>query len=56
MMDNNVHFYEMTVTAAGEVRDVDGNLISAGPVTATAVVTAEQAARLLASADEGEAL
>lgn len=39
--------YELRITATGEVRDADGNLIEQRPVEATAVVTAEQAAALI---------
>lgn len=39
--------YQMTVTATGSVRDVDGNLISQEPIEATAVITEAQARALL---------
>lgn len=45
--------YELRITASGEVRDKDGNLKSTEPVEAVTIVTAEQAAAILAS-DEGE--
>jgi hypothetical protein len=38
--------YEITITAVGEVRDADGNLISAEPVEAKMEVTADQLAEL----------
>lgn len=44
--------YQITVTATGEVRDADGNLISAEPVEATMEVTADQLAEL--GLDTGE--
>ena len=34
--------YELAVTATGEVRDAEGNLISSEPVAATVQVTEEQ--------------
>jgi hypothetical protein len=34
--------YELAVTATGEVRDADGNLVSAEPIESTIQVTAEQ--------------
>lgn len=34
--------YEVTITATGEVRDADGNLISSQPIEATAILTEEQ--------------
>lgn len=34
--------YEMTITAQGEVRDADGNLVSSEPITATQTITHEQ--------------
>jgi hypothetical protein len=34
--------FKMTITAVGEVRDADGNLISSEPIEATALLTAEQ--------------
>lgn len=46
--------YEMRITATGEVRDKDGNLISAEPVEATAVVTEDQARAIAAHLNEGE--
>jgi hypothetical protein len=38
--------YEVVVTAIGEVRDADGNLVSAEPVEARMTVTADQAEAL----------
>jgi hypothetical protein len=35
--------YELRITATGEVRDADGNLISSEPVEAVAVLTEDQA-------------
>lgn len=40
--DDDGRLYEMTITATGEVRDKDGNLISSEPVEAKAIVTHEQ--------------
>ena len=34
--------YELRLTATGEVRDADGNLVSSEPVEATFHLTAEQ--------------
>jgi hypothetical protein len=34
--------YELAITATGEVRDAEGNLISTEPVESTIQVTAEQ--------------
>ncbi len=42
--------YEVVITAVGEVRDADGNLISAEPISATMHVTADE----LAALTEGE--
>lgn len=42
--------YEVKVTASGEVRDADGNLISSEPVEATFVVDEQQ----LRALTEGE--
>jgi hypothetical protein len=44
--------YEIVLTATGEVRDADGNLISAEPVEATWQVTAEQLAELTQGEDQ----
>lgn len=38
--------YELAITASGEVRDADGNLVSSEPVSATIQVTAEQLAEM----------
>lgn len=35
--------FELTVTAVGEVRDQDGNLVSSEPITGTTQITAAQA-------------
>jgi uncharacterized protein YabE (DUF348 family) len=43
--------FELKVTATGEVRDADGNLISSEPIEATMNVTAEQARQLGLSTD-----
>ena len=45
--------YEVVVTASGEVRDKDGNLISSEPVEARMVVT-EDEARALMGNTQGE--
>jgi hypothetical protein len=39
--------YELRITATGEVRDADGNLISQEPVETTVTVTEEQARQLM---------
>jgi len=41
--------YQLKITATGEVRDKDGNLISSGPVEAIRTVTETEAAEILAS-------
>jgi hypothetical protein len=46
--------FEIKVTATGEVRDKDGNLISSEPVEMTALVTEEQAAEYLSAQNKGE--
>lgn len=38
--------FKLVVTAQGEVRDADGNLISSEPLEAEMTVTAEQLAEL----------
>lgn len=50
MSDPNPLHFEVTITATGEVRDADGNLIETVPVTGTTTMTAEQVAAML----EGE--
>lgn len=47
--------YEVTIRAAGEVRDAEGNLISSEPVEAKLTVT-EAEARALGFFTEGEPL
>ena len=42
-----MQLYELKIIASGEVRDADGNLISADPVTGTAIVTEDQAKAIL---------
>lgn len=42
-----MELYEMTITASGEVRDADGNLISAEPVEAKVTLTADELAAFL---------
>lgn len=39
--------YELRIEAAGEVRDADGNLISAAPYETTVIVTEEQARQIM---------
>ncbi len=39
--------YELRITATGEVRDAEGNLIESRPVEAVATVTEEQALTIL---------
>jgi len=43
--------YELRIVATGEVRDADGNLISAEPVEARAVLTEEQVKALTQQGD-----
>jgi len=38
--------FEVVVTATGEVRDADGNLISTTPIEAKTLMTAEEVAAL----------
>lgn len=38
--------FQMTITATGEVRDAEGNLISSEPIEATVLLTAEQVEEL----------
>ncbi len=45
--------YELTISAVGEVRDADGNLVSNEPIEATMTVTEDQA-RELGLITEGE--
>lgn len=42
MPSDETQLYEMTVSASGEVRDADGNLISSEPIQAKTIVTHEQ--------------
>ena len=39
--------YKLSITATGEVRDKDGNLISSSPVEAELTVTEEQLASIM---------
>jgi hypothetical protein len=45
--------YELAITASGEVRDADGNLVSSSPVEATLQVTEEQLIELGLTPPEG---
>lgn len=45
--------YELTIEAAGEVRDADGNLVSSEPITTTLTVT-EAEARAMGLITEGD--
>jgi hypothetical protein len=47
-----VSLYELRIVASGEVRDADGNLISTEPIEATAVLTEEEAAALIAQQED----
>lgn len=38
--------FEVVISAVGEVRDADGNLVSSEPIEARAMLTAEQLAEL----------
>ena len=42
--------YAITITAVGEVRDADGNLVSSEPIEATHIVTADELAALTGKA------
>jgi len=44
----------MTITATGEVRDADGNLLNVEPIETTVTVTEEQAAAIAARLEETE--
>ena len=46
--------YELVLTAQGEVRDSEGNLISSEPVEARVIVTAEELAALDLTEEGGE--
>ena len=47
--------FEITLSATGEVRDADGNLLNQVPVTQTIVVTEDELAAMeAAAAEEGE--
>lgn len=46
--------FEITLTATGEVRDADGNLISQVPISQTVMVTEAELAAMEAAAEEGE--
>lgn len=46
--------FALTVTAVGEVRDKDGNLLNTEPVETTIVVDEEQLAALVAAQQEGQ--
>lgn len=39
--------FELRITATGEVRDADGNLLNQVPIESVQVVTAEEAERIL---------
>lgn len=45
-MSDPTQLYEMTITAVGEVRDADGNLISSEPIKETQTITHEQMLKL----------
>jgi hypothetical protein len=47
--------YELAITANGEVRDADGNLVSCEPLTSTITVTEAQLAELGLTAPEESA-
>jgi hypothetical protein len=42
-MGEPTQLYELRITATGEVRDADGNLISTEPIEATTTVTEAEA-------------
>lgn len=43
--------YELKITASGEVRDAEGNLLSAEPVESTVVVDEDTARKILEGND-----
>lgn len=43
--------YELKITASGEVRDADGNLISSEPLSQTVTLTADQVRELKENGD-----
>lgn len=45
-MSQPPQLYKLVLTAQGEVRDVDGNLVSSEPIEAEMTVTAEQVREL----------
>lgn len=47
--------FELKITATGEVRDADGNLLNQVPVESTVIVTEDQARAILAQAIQDEA-
>lgn len=44
--------YRLTITATGEVRDAEGNLLNQQPLEAEITLTEEQAAALVANQEE----
>ena len=46
--------FEVVITAEGEVRDADGNLISSEPIEARMRLTADQLAELGITQGEGQ--
>ena len=47
--------FQVRIAATAEVRDADGNLVSTEPVEATMTVTEDEARRIQAALNEGEA-
>lgn len=45
--------YRMSISASGEVRDKDGNLLNEVPIEGEVVVTSEQAAAIRAQLEQG---
>lgn len=44
---SDTQLFQIKITATGEVRDAEGNLLNSEPVEAVATVTAEQAQAIL---------
>jgi hypothetical protein len=47
MTEPTAQLFELRITATGEVRDADGNLISQEPIEATAILTEAEARALV---------
>ena len=52
MTEPKGQLYELKISASGEVRDADGNLINQIPLETTVTVTEEQAAAIRAQLEQ----